>query len=356
MFWAALLACVNGPAPAPPVRPTLGVAMPLSNGNAVLGENALQGVTLAAGDLVDIVTVDDSNPGAVAELAAMPHVFGAVGHVTRRAAEATAAEWRASDLPVVISAPGTFEGLPRVTPPPAMGSARCATLFLDTNFWVRTDGSPEGMAAGKALLDAAPDHALGMETVDLAHAASQAAKMGGRSSTVVWTGDAGAGGNYVRALRQTGVNVPFFGVGTYDHDYLQAAGAAAEGTRATSQGRPARNRAFVDAFAARYGYEPSGVAVDAYEAATLLIAAWQAAGGPGAPPTRAAVRAALGTVVAEGANGPMQLDADGVLAPVVCAVFTVKNGAFAVDRIASETDEPPEPPAPPRRPRRKAGR
>ncbi len=339
MFWLGLLACNGASAPEVPARPTLGVAVPLSGPDAELGAAALDGVALAAGPGFDVLAVDDTRPGAVATLAANPLVFGVVAHVVRGTANATAAAWRASDLPVVIAAPGTFEGLPRVVPP-IEESARCAGLFIDTNFAVRTDGSPAGMAAGVSLLDAVPEHAVGLDTVDSAHVAGQAAKLRGRTRYVAWTGDAAAGGNFLRALRQVGEDAPFLGVGLYDLRFLEAAGAAAEGARVTSEGRPARSRAFVDAFTAAEGSGPPGAAVDAYEAATLLVAAYRSTGTP--TPERAAVREALRTVQAEGANGPMSLGTDGVLRPIVCATFLVKDGAFVVERIASEADAPPE--------------
>lgn len=356
MFWSGLLACAVAPPAAAPARPTLGVAVPLSGPDAALGVTALDGVSLAAGPDVDVLAVDDTVPGAVAKLAASPDVFGVVAHVVRGTAEAAAPAWLVTDVPVVVAAPGVFTGLARVVPPIEQ-SARCAGLFVDQNFWVRTDGSPGGMVAGKALLDAVPDYALGMDTVDAAHVGSQAAKMVNRRRTVVWTGDAAAGGNYLRAMRTTGSAAPFLGVGLYDHRFLAAAGTAAEGARVTSLGRPARDRVFVDAFVAKRGVPPAGPAVDAYEAGTLLMAAWRAAGAPaiaaGSAPERTKVRDALGTVVADGANGPMYLGSDGVLLPVVCATFTVKDGAFAVERIASEADVLTEPePAPPKKRRR----
>ncbi len=354
MFWIGLLACVVAPPVVAPARPTLGVAVPLTGPDAALGVAALDGVALAAGADVDVLAVDDTVPGAVERLAQSPDVFGVVAHVTRGTAERTAPAWLLTDLPVVTAAPGAYAGLARVVPPIEQ-SARCAGMFLDTNFWVRTDGSPSGMAAGKTLLDAVPEYAIGMDTVDPAHVASQAAKMAGRRATVTWTGDAGAGGNYLRALRTTGSAAPFLGVGLYDHRFLAAAGAAAEGARVTSLGRPARDRAFVDAFMAKRGIPPTGPAVDGYEAATLLVAAWRAAGkvqvDAGAAAERTKVRVALGTVVADGANGPMYLGSDGVLLPVVCATFVVKDGAFTVERIASEADlltEPTEEPGPKR--------
>jgi branched-chain amino acid transport system substrate-binding protein len=354
-----LLACRAVPAPVESARATLGVAVPLTGPDAPAGTAAVAGVTLAAGADVDVLPVDDTLPGAAAHLAALPNVVGVVAHVTRAAAEAQADGWLLTDLPVVIAAPGEFTSVPRVVPPIAQ-TARCATTFLDADFWVRTDGSRAGMTAGKVLSDTIPAHALGMDTVDPTRVASAAAGLTGRRArTVVWTGTPAAGGNFLRALRQVGFDAPFLGIGLYDTHFLETAGDAADGAYVTSEGRPARDRAFVDAYTAKYGAAPTGPAVDAYEAATLLVAAWRAAAGTalekGAALTREGVRAALGTAVAEGANGSMYLGPDGVLQPVLCASFVVRDGAFVIERIASEADvllTPPPPPNPRRKRRR----
>jgi len=343
MFWFVLLACAAPLAGVAPPRPTLAVAVPLSGPDAALGAAAFDGVALAAGPDVDVLAVDDVLPGAVAHLAALPQVFGVVAHVVRGTAEAEAPAWRATDLPVVVAAPGVFEGLPRVVPrsPRAPGASPASSR--------RPCGSaptapPRAWPPGRP--SSAP-RARAMDTVDAGQLSHQASKDGAAGRAIAWTGDAAAGGNLLRVLRKTGADVPFLGVGLYDTRFLTAAGAAAEGAQVTSEGRPAGDRAFVDAYIARRGAPPVGPAVDAYEAATLLLAAWRAAGGtptpagtPPAPgqPSRASVRAALPTITATGANGPMSLDANLVVTPVVCALFTVSGGALRVDDIASEAD------------------
>jgi hypothetical protein len=84
------------------------------------------------------------------------------------------------------------------------------------------------------------------------------------------------------------------------------------------------------------------VAVDAYDAATLLVSAWRVASEQthtrGVPLTPADVRAALKTVVATGASGTMYLDEEGVLQPVSCAVFTVVGGEFRQERFLGGAD------------------
>lgn len=350
MFGILLLACARQEAPQAPPRPTLGVAVPLSGADAPLGEAALQGVRVAAGADVVVLPVDDADPSAVATLAANPVVIGVVAHVARRAAESTAASWLATDLPTIVAAPGDHRGLPRVVPP-VDASARCAAALLTEDFWVRTDSSTSAMVAGRALLDASPDHALGADTVDGAHVSNAAARLTGRNeAAVVWAGDAAGGGNLLRALRQVGSNAAFFGVGLYDPRFLQAAGSLAEGARVTSERRPARDQRFVDAFAATYGTPPSNVAVDAHDAAALLVAAWRSASeatrARGAPLTRKDVAAALRTVVADGASGLTYLDADGVVSPILCPTFVVRAGAFEFERLGTEPEAPTDTDAP----------
>ncbi len=66
---------------------------------------------------------------------------------------------------------------------------------------------------------------------------------------------------------------------------------------------------FVEAFNARYGRAPSSHAMQAYDAAQLLSAAFRAAGGTSAAPT--AVAKALSNVQVQGVAGPIRLAANG---------------------------------------------
>lgn len=342
----AILGCGGGDADGDAVRPTLGLAVPLSGQNRALGEAAVRAAELAANGAVAILPVDDAVPGAAAALAGRPEVFGVVAHVVRGTAERQASTWLTVDVPTIVAAAGDHTGVPRVVPP-VEETAKCAARLIDDAwYWVRTDSTVPAMRAGKAFVAERPDDWLGSETVDAGRVAAAASKVTGRKNhPVVWAGSATEGGNLLRALRNLDNQAPFVALGAYDPDFLASAGAAAEGALVTSEGRPARERAFVDAWTAKHGAAPPEAAVGVYDAATLLLAAWQnaaadtSAGPPTASgPSRDAVRRALGSAVATGASGTMYLDAQGVVRPVVCASFRVTGGAFVLEGLASETD------------------
>ena len=320
-----------------PIRPTIGVVVPLSGPNAAIGESAVNAVRLATGDGFLVLAVDDTLPGAAATLAAKAEVGGVVAHIVRSAAETQVASWLQTDLPVIVAAPGDYAGVPRIVPP-IEDSARCATKLMGPEiFWPRTDGSQAGMRAGAVLMDTLPRQALPMETVDQGSVSGAAARLTGRRARmVVWTGDAAAGGNFVRVLRGLKVDTPFVGVGMYDSRFLTAAGASAEGALVTSESRPAIDPGFVAAYERAFGGAPLTSAVDAYDAALLLIQAWQEEAAAGGPITRERVKARLPKVVVNGAGGPMYFDEAGVVRPVVCASFRVTGGRFVIDAVASE--------------------
>lgn len=349
----ALGACGGADAPSGPSRQALGVAVPLTGPGAEVGQAALQAVELALGGTFDVVPFDDGRPDVAAAVAARPEILAAVAHVGRAAAEKQAATWLAVDVPVIVAAPGEFAGVFRVVPP-LEDSVRCAApLLADADFWVRTDGTTSAGRAGQALADTVPEHYLGMEAVDAGGLSRATSGLTGRHArTVVWAGDAAAGGNLLRVLRGVKMETPYVALGGYDPRFLTAAGAAAEGALVTIDGRPTLDRALVDAWSAKHGAAPlPGEAVAAYDAAALILAAWQAAG-PAAD--RDAVRRSLASVVATGASGSMYLDERGVVRPVVCATFRVTNGAFVQERLATEADGMSEEPEPEKR--RKPGR
>lgn len=333
---AILLGCGGDTAPPPPPRPVLAVVVPLSGANADLGDAAVKAAQLAVGDALEVVPFDDTRPDAVQGVAADTRVVAAVAHVVRATAERQARAWLGVDVPVVVAAPGEFDGVPRVVPPLTDGARCAASLIQPADFWVRTDGSNAAGAAGQVLWDAIPEHYLGMETVDAGNAGRAAASLTGRRARqVVWVGDAAEGGNFLRALRSVQMEAPFVALGGYDPRFLASAGASAEGALVSYDGRPALDRSLVDAWAARFGGEPPVGAVGAYDAAALLLAAWQSAGAAGG---RDGLRVALQTVVATGASGTMYLDAAGVVRPIVCATFRVQGGTFVLEKLGSDAD------------------
>jgi hypothetical protein len=338
LLW--VLGCKEDAPPQRAGKPAIGIAAPLSGPNAAVGQSAVRAVEQAAAGQFAVVSVDDTQPGASQALAANPDVFGAVVHLVRVTAERNARSWIATDLPVIAAAPGDYAGIPRVVPP-IEDSARCAAFLLKgVPFRVRTDGTPGGQRAGTMLMKSLPRFAVEMETVDAAAVSGAAAKLAKRKPRqVVWTGEAQAGGNFLRILRDLKVNAPFVGIGLYDAEFVTGAGPAAEGALVTSLNRPARDRAFVDAYAQKYGSGPLAGAVDAYDGAQLLITAWQTAQSKSPlEVTRDDVRMALPNAVASGASGTMYLDQKGIVRPVVCASFRVTNGQFVIEDITSDTE------------------
>ena len=344
------LGCRGSSTPEAPPRAAIGVLVPRTGPDAEVGEAAVRGVQLAAGTEADVVVQDDVVAGGRDALLADERVIGAVAHVGRGTAEREADAWRASALPVVIAAPGALDGLPRVVPP-LPDAARCAAALVEGGFQLRLDNGETSAVAAQALYDATRE-AIDMEIVDGSQAALQAAKLAKLHADaealrkkketpigVVWVGDPKAGGSFLRVLRQVGDTAPFFAVGGYDPGFLVAAGDAADGARVSALGRPARDASFVDAYTRRFGTPPTAVAVNSYEAAQLLLAAWRAAAGSGQTLTRDAVRDQLRRVEARGASGPVHIDERGVASPVLCASFVVRDGKFELERIS-------EPPAP----------
>jgi branched-chain amino acid transport system substrate-binding protein len=106
----------------------------------------------------------------------------------------------------------------------------------------------------------------------------------------------GLGVNLVRQYRQAGLaTIPFLSAYTVDEATLPAQGEAALGFFNSGNWAPNldtdRNRAFVRAFEAAYGYVPASYAAQSYDAAFLLDSAVRAVGGKLSD--KAALRAAI---------------------------------------------------------------
>lgn len=334
----AAAGCASPPPATTPVRITIGVAVPLSGPDQAAGESLVRGVRLAAGDAFAVTVADDGTAGAAESLSLAPEVMGVVAHVGRAAAARQAADWLRLQVPAVITAPGAAEGLPRVIPPPGQLAACAARLFGEGPYVLRTDGSPDGVAAAAELSHALGERSRGQSPVAAADAANEAAKLASSADEVVFVGDPRLGGNLLRALRAFSP-VPFRAIAAEDPAFLSAAGSAAEGARVTGVTRPARGTAFRAAFEQRFGAAPDGQAVDGYDAARLLIAAWSAAHARDANVTRSAVAAALPGVEGTGSGGPMHLDETGLLQPVACQQYVVRGGVFVPELSASLGDD-----------------
>lgn len=330
MWLLPLLACAEPPPPEVR-RPTLLVAVPTTGEHAALGRSAAEGVRHAVGDALAVTVVDDADPAALAAAAADPMVVGAVAHLDAARAEAALGGWLRARMPVLTLVAEATDGYLRALPPPDRAAACAAALLGPEPLAVRTDPSPEALTVGRAIAAALPGSTL--TTVDPAVVPAEAERVRGAGvERVAWVGAVGAGATFLRLLREQGSAADFVAVGHYDPAWLQATGRWGWSTRVTSPHRPVRDPAFPAAWAAAHPTGADAVAVDAHEAARLLLAAWEVAAARG-PADRAAVAAGLPTALATGASGSLALGPDGWIEPLACASFHLDDGRFVLDRV-----------------------
>jgi branched-chain amino acid transport system substrate-binding protein len=152
-----------------------------------------------------------------------------------------------------------------------------------------------------------------------------------RPDAIVMWGRAAPTGRALAALRAAGVDVPVYGPDRlYDPDFLQAAGAAAEGLVFAYPFDPTSDRpAWVDfqtRYRARFGEMPDAVAAYAYDGTRYLLDAIRTAG-----LDRPRIQRALYAVThLDGVSGPVRFDTThNNVTPVILG--RVANGAFRFD-------------------------
>lgn len=328
--------------PKPPPRgsgPIIAVSVPLSGTNAALGQAAVEGVRLAVPPGLDVWAIDENLGDPTPVAANEPRVVGVVAHVTEVGAERWAHGWLSRDVPVVMAAPASVGGVPRVL----AGSdrhLRCATAWVPRGrTLVVHDGSTESIAVSNAANQVLGRSSMGVRAIDPRQMATEAGHVRkGSPKTVMFTGDAVNGGNLLRTLRQTEDQTYFIGLGMYDPRFLKAAGSAARDAVVTSQDRPALDLGVRDRWVAAHGGEPPAVALNAYDAARLLVEAWSSAEAPSKEAQRAAIKERLAAVEVEGASGTFHLDDDLVATPAWCTSFTAADGAFTFNGVARVVD------------------
>ncbi len=351
LTFALMLACGGAPAPpaeeppppepvgpgeAPPgSSPIIAVSVPLSGPAAALGKAAVDGVSLALPQGMVAWAIDENVADPVPLAAAEPRVVGVVAHVTAVGAARWAEGWALTDLPVVLAAPASVPGLPRVLAG-ADRHLRCATAWADgRRVQIAHDGSTEAIAVSNAADHVLGGRSLGVLAIDPRQMATEAGHLrNARPDVVLYTGDAVDGGNLLRALRQLGDTTRFVGLGLYDPRFLRAAGSAADGALVTSQDRPALDLDVHDAWTRAHGGEPPAVALNAYDAARLLAEAWATASVPSKDQQRAAITARLAEVEVDGAAGHFTLDDELVASPAWCTAFTAHDGALQFHGVA----------------------
>jgi ABC-type branched-subunit amino acid transport system substrate-binding protein len=217
---------------------------------------------------------------------------------------------------------------------------RCASAFVGKGrTLIVHDGTAESTHVSNAAERALGSRSQGIRVVDPRLMANEASRVRAAGPDwIVYTGAPGNGGNLLRALRQLGGDARFLGVGLYDPRFVTAAGEAGQGALVTSQDRPALDEQIVNRWRSEHRSEPPAVALNAYDAARLLVEAWATAEVPDRAQLRAAIKARLRMVEVRGAAGPMKLDADGVAEPAWCTAFQVEGGALALHGVARVVD------------------
>ncbi len=122
----------------------------------------------------------------------------------------------------------------------------------------------------------------------------------------------GMGIAFMKQYAQSGLDLPVFGPAfSFDQGILKAVGEAALGVKNTSQWSKdldnRANQAFVTAFQEEYGRLPSLYASQGYDAANLILAALDQAGGIG---DKAAFRAALKAAEFASVRGKFRFDSN----------------------------------------------
>ena len=346
-FALILLACAEQPPPPPPVEapvaeaPTgppgmaIAVSVPLTGPSAALGRAALDGVRLAVPPGLQVVAIDEQVGDPVPQVVGDTRIVGVVAHVTEVGAERWAAGWAGTDLAVVMAAPATVEGVPRVLAG-ADRHVQCASAFLGRGrALIVHDGSSESTHVSNAAERELYNRSQGIRVIDPRLMANEADRVRSTGADwIVYTGSPGNGGNLLRALRQLGGDAQFLGIGLYDPRFVAAAGEPGEGAIVTSQDRPAIDEAVVARWRKEYDGEPPAVALNAYDAARLLVESWATASVPSREALRGAIKARLREVEIQGAAGPMHLDAEGVAEPAWCTAFRVEDGGLAFHGVA----------------------
>jgi ABC-type branched-subunit amino acid transport system substrate-binding protein len=343
-----LLVLLGCSVPAPTERvsvaehPAVAVVVPLSGQHAGIGQGAVQGVMLAVDDAYRVVPVDEASGDPVGAVKAVAPLVGVVAHITNITAARYAPKWEESGLPVVLATNQIGSKLPAILPD-TVAQARCASAFLPpkTGVFLANDGSAAGINGSQQLTRLVDRRYLyDSQSVDPRQIGREAQRVKGTGAALlVYTGDAATGGNLLRTLRSVDSRIAFFGVGLYDAAFLTAAGTeASHGAIVTSADRPGLDPAIRQAYETRFGAAPSAPALDAYDAARLLRAAYEAAEAEGDQDKLGGTRVRLPKVETTGVAGVIHIGRDGTPDPDWCTGFAVKQGTFNYRGVARADD------------------
>jgi len=323
-------------------RPAVAVVVPLTGQHAGIGQGAVQGVTLAMDDAYEVMPIDEASGDPVGAVRAIDPLVGVVAHITNITAARYAPKWEESKLPVVLATNQVGSHLPAILPD-TVAQARCASAFLPPKqaLFLANDGSAAGINGSQQLMRILPRrYVVDSQSVDPRQIGREAQRVKGKGAKMlVYTGDAATGGNLLRTLRSVDSKIAFFGVGLYDTAFLTAAGTeASHGAIVTSANRPGLDPVIRQAFETRFGAAPSAAALDAYDAARLLRAAYEATLAEGDQDKVGGTILRLSKVETTGVAGVIKIGSDGTPDPDWCTGFAVKQGTFNYRGVARADD------------------
>ena len=354
---AATLAC--GAASAQPAV-KLGFIGPLSGGNAQQGLGARNGFLLAIDQWnatagvpfkVEGVVLDDASDPQTGVSAALKlvndrEVAGAIGHWNSPVALATLPVFHHAQMPFIvwgaISPRITDQNFPnttRVTPtlvnenkPLAAWTAnslgaRKIALIADTSDYGRANAAYFGTfyKAEKGRIVAEENYPVG--TTDFRAILTKVKRL--NPDAVYFGGVITEAGILRRQMAELGMQQPMLGIsGIFDPQFIQIAGAAANGTIVGTpkpQTNPRLEAMRKDYAAKGYAEPESPYTKYAYDATCILLQSLKAAG----TQNKAAIAQAIRAIRHDGVTGTVSFDAKGqTQAPVELQLHEVKNGKW----------------------------
>lgn len=318
----ALTACATTPSQPFDVA-RVGVVAPLTGEFAADGRDVVDGVRLAveewniAGGVrglhLELIPVDEAAPPT--RLLADPRMMAVAGYPSPAAAERAHALFADPAAPATVMLArtaatelpaGLVELAPRIDQVQEVAAAAVAFNFGPSSVTIVSSGTAEDIAAGEAFGRVAKERGLDVRTtitlaaVETNYGQAAALVRNTAAQLVYVTGrgfDAGALWAELRP-RDTRIKL-ILGPGAYDEGFRRTAGGFFDGVNAIdltlhTADAPAGG-AFIRAYAARYGHEPSTLATRAYDGARLVLQAVAEASRNGTP-SRQAVRAALSAI------------------------------------------------------------
>lgn len=352
---------------------TVGLLLPYSGTYAALGNDITDGFSLAleeagrSGDIKIVKEDTEAKPpvglAKARKLVLEDNVDVITGVVSSAVLGAIRDFIDGAEVPLIVANAGNDEAT----------GANCSPYITRVSFSNSQVNRPMGewMAAQgiKKVYTLAPDYAAGHQMIDAFTAAFKAAGgevVGAEYTPFGQTSDFGpyltnakssgadaiyvfyAGGEAISFVKQYGSfgkEIPLYGSGFLTSPlYVAAEGDAAIGVTAALHYVPTldtpENKAFVEAFAAKFGRKPSEYSVQGYDAGRALLAAMDA----GAT-DRASIAAALPKVSYTGPRGPLEIDpATNNIVQNIYIYETVKDGDAlsqkVIGTVEAVRDEP----------------